>query len=62
MDRRLDMYLRDVRFGSRREWGTYVRRATAQHQSMVAEVDEFIAQVAARLAVLNEFIGRHDGD
>ena len=44
-DRTLDMYLRDVRFGSRREWAGYIRASTALRQIAVAEVEESIRRV-----------------
>jgi len=58
VDRTLDMYLRDVRFGSRRERSAYLNLAIALHWREVAEVDEFIALVGARLAELDEFLAQ----
>ena len=43
------MSLRDEHIGSRKDWGAYIDLTTALHLRTVAQVDEYLAQVRARL-------------
>lgn len=52
------MNLRNERFGSRKDWCAYVNLTTTLHRQEVAQVDEFLALLRARLAQTNELIAR----
>ena len=41
--------LRDERFASRKEWVAYINLTTTLHRMTVAQADEIIAQIWARL-------------
>ena len=41
--------LRDEHIGSRKDWGAYVNLSTMMHRRDIAQIDDFIAQLRARL-------------
>jgi hypothetical protein len=41
--------LQDEHFGSRKAWGAYINLSTVVHRQTVAQVDEFLAQLRARI-------------